>query len=194
MVPFALAKWRHWKPGKLEDETPVTQQPLETELRRRWAERLLSHLAPYADHIPYMQSIDGDNEMEEYIDLLGDTRFRTPRVRCLALENLRTVGFTSIPWTEKDVRDLLHHLRTQEITPHKLQGIWDTLRWFSSASWRWTPWNSSKPSGKTIQESLVETFSKPQSKAKLPTKAVIIAARMGTLMKQEIFFHPWIPA
>ena len=55
-----------------------------------------------------------------------------PRVRCLALENLRTVGFTSIPWTEKDVRDLLNHLRTQEITPHKLQGIWDTLRWFSS--------------------------------------------------------------
>ena len=40
----------------------------------------------------------------------------------------------------------------------------------------------------------METFSKPQSKAKLPTKAVIIAARMGTLMKQEIFFHPWIPA
>ena len=132
VVPFALAKWRHWKPGKLEDETPVTQQPLETELRRRWAERLLSHLAPYADHIPYMQSIDGDNKMEEYIDLLGDTRFRTPRVRCLALENLRTVGLTSIPWTEKDVRDLLNHLRTQEITPHKLQGIWDTLRWFSS--------------------------------------------------------------
>ena len=31
----------------------------------------------------------------------------------------------------------------------------------------------------------METFSKPQSKAKLPTKAVIIAARMGTLMKQE---------
>ena len=56
----------------------MTQQPLETELRRRWAERLLSHLAPYADHIPYMQSIDGDNKMEEYIDLLGDTRFRTP--------------------------------------------------------------------------------------------------------------------
>ena len=107
VVPFALAKWRHWKPGKLEDETPVTQQPLETELRRRWAERLLSHLAPYADHIPYMQSIDGDNKMEEYIDLLGDTRFRTPRVRCLALENLRT---------EKDVRDLLNHLRTQDAT------------------------------------------------------------------------------
>ena len=134
--------------------------------------------------------------MEEYIDLLGDTRFRTPRVRCLALENLRTVGFTSIPWTEKDVRDLLNHLRTQEITPHKLQGIWDTLRWFSSTFGllEVDSLEQLQAKRKTIQESLVETFSKPQSKAKLPTKAVIIAARMGTLMKQEIFFHPWIPA
>ena len=97
MVPFALAKWRHWKPGKLEDETPVTQQPLETELRRRWAERLISHLAPYADHIPYMQSIDGDNNMEEYIHLLGDIRFRTPRVRCLALETLDGKRCTGSP-------------------------------------------------------------------------------------------------
>ena len=43
---------------------------------------------------------------------------------------------------------------------------------------------------KTIQESLVETVSKPQRKAKLPTKAAImalesIAAGLGTLMKQE---------
>ena len=131
-VPLALAKWRHWKPGKVQDDTPVTQRQLETELRRRWAERLISHLAPYADQIPYMPTIEGDNVMEEYIDLLGDTRFRTLRIRCLALESLQKMGFTSIPWSEQNVRDLLTHLRTQEITPHKLQGIWDPLLWFSS--------------------------------------------------------------
>ena len=81
-------------------------------------------------------------------------------------------------------------------TPHKLQGIWDTLRWFSSTFGllEVDSLEQLQAKRKTIQESLVETFSKPQSKAKLPTKAVIIAARMGTLMKQEIFFHPWIPA
>ena len=63
-VPLALAKWRHWKPGKVQDDTPVTQRQLETELRRRWAERLISHLAPYADQIPYMQTIEEDNVME----------------------------------------------------------------------------------------------------------------------------------
>lgn len=93
-------------------------------------------------------------------------------MRCLALENLRTVGFTSIPWTEKDVRDLLNHLRTQEITPHKLQGIWDTLRWFSSTFGllEVDSLEQLQAKRKTIQESLVETVSKPQSKAKLPTK------------------------
>ena len=170
----------------------MTQRQLETELRRRWAERLISHLAPYADKIPYMQTIEGDNVMEEYIDLLGDTRFRTLRIRCLALESLQKTGFTTIPWSEQNVRDLLNHLRTQEITPHKLQGIWDTLRWFSSTFGllEVDSLDRLKAKRKTIQESLVETVSKPQRKAKLPTKAVImalesIAAGMGTLMKQE---------
>jgi len=36
-----------------------------------------------------------------------------------------------IPWKESNVRELLNRLRAQEVTPHKLQLCWDTLRWFA---------------------------------------------------------------
>ena len=36
----------------------------------------------------------------EFMDLLGDARFRTIRMRCLSYEELRRLGFTSIPWKE----------------------------------------------------------------------------------------------
>ena len=39
---------------------------------------------------------------------------------------------TSNPLEEEcHVRELLNRLRTQEVTPHKLQLCWDTLRWFA---------------------------------------------------------------
>ena len=84
-VPLAVAKWRHWKPGKLQDDTPVTQRQLETELRRRWAERLISHLAPYADKIPYVQTIEGENMMKDTLTFWG-----TP--------GLELSAFDALPW------------------------------------------------------------------------------------------------
>ena len=69
----------------------------------------------------------------EFMDLLGpgDARFRTIRMRCLSYEELRRLGFTSIPWKESDVRTLLNTLRDREVSPHKLQQVWDALKWFS---------------------------------------------------------------
>ena len=32
---------------------------------------------------------------------------------------------------ESDVRVLLNTLRDREVSPHKLQQVWDTLKWFS---------------------------------------------------------------
>jgi len=78
-------------------------------------------------------------------------------------------------------------LRDQEITPHKLQGIWNTLRWFSAKFGLLDPDSLErlKAKRKTIQEGLVETNIKPQRKAKLPSKEIIvmmerIAAGEGT--------------
>ena len=71
-----------------------------------------------------------DNEEQEFHDLLGDTRFRTLRQRCLVLEQMLKWDLP-IPWKESNVRELLNRLRAQEVTPHKLQLCWDTLRWFA---------------------------------------------------------------
>ena len=93
-----LLKWRHWRPGKIREMEPATQRALELHMRVKWAERLLAHFAPFAEHIAYMQDILGEDFRKEALDLLGDSRFRTLRQHCLVYESLRKRGFTVIPW------------------------------------------------------------------------------------------------
>ena len=167
------AKWRHWKLGRLKEESATTQRKLELHLRDRWAERIIGLLLPFAKDL---NAVNGDNVHQEYLDLLGDTRFRTLRIHCLCFENIQKLGFNTIPWKESDIRSLLNTLRDQEITPHKLQGIWNTLRWFSARFGLLDPDSLErlKAKRKTIQEGLVETNVKPQRKAQLPSKEVIM--------------------
>jgi hypothetical protein len=186
VMAIAEAKWRHWKPGRLKEESATTQRKLELHLRDRWAERVIGLLLPFAKDIPHMRAVNGENVHQEYLDLLGDTRFRTLRIHCLCFVGVRKLGFNVIPWKEGD-RSLLNTLRDQEITPHKLQGIWNTLCWFSAKFGLLDPDSLEhlKAKRKTIQEGLVETNIKPQRKAKLPSKKVIvmmekIAAGEGT--------------
>ena len=125
---------------------------------------------------PLLECGQWGNVHQEYLDLLGDTRFRTLRIHCLCFENIQKLGFNTIPWKESDIRSLLNTLRDQEITPHKLQGIWNTLRWFSARFGLLDPDSRErlKAKRKTIQEGLVETNIKPQRKAQLPSKEVIM--------------------
>ena len=63
-------QWRHWRPGKIREMEPTTQRALELRMREKWAERLLAHFAPFAEHIAYMQDILGEldymTEQEAY--------------------------------------------------------------------------------------------------------------------------------
>lgn len=177
VVPLPIAKWRHWRPSNTKNDQPITQRRLEQELRERWAMKLIAHLAPFAQKIPSMAAVRGPNQDREFLDLLGDTRFRTLRIYCLGLENLHKLGFTNIPWTESDVRDLLNILRDQETTPHKIQRVWDTLKWFSKkfGFLDVDQCDRLQMKKKAIQEDLVDTVSKPQRKASLPSKDVVWA-------------------
>ena len=124
-----------------------------------------------------MKAVQGENTHQEYLDLLGDTRFRTLRIHCLCFENIQKLCFNSIPWKEGDIRGLLNTLWDQEITPHKLQSTWNTFRWFSAKFGLLDPdgLERLKAKRKTIQEGLVETNINPQRKAKLLSREVIIA-------------------
>ena len=126
----ALLLWPLRRPSG--DIGNTTQRKLELHLRDRWAERIIGLLLPFAKDIPHLRAVHGENVHQEYLDLLGDTRFRTLRIHCLCFENIQKLGFNVIPWKEGDIRSLLNTLRDQEITPHRLQGIWSTLRWFSA--------------------------------------------------------------
>ena len=152
-------------------------------MREKWGERLLSFLLPVAGQIPHMAAImpPGTTVISlalqgEFMDLLGHARFRTLRMRCLSCEELRRLGFTSIPWKESDVRMLLNRLRDREVSPHKLQQVWDTLKWFSKKFgllaideiFRLTE------KKKSLSESLVSTVHRPMRKAQVPSKAFVI--------------------
>lgn len=75
-----------------------------------------------------MRALQREDIMQEYLDLLGDTRFRTLRIHCLCLESIKRIGFTSIPWSKAVVRNLFNSLRGQKIAPHQLQNLWSSAK------------------------------------------------------------------
>ncbi|CAE7523103.1 Rbm17, partial [Symbiodinium sp. CCMP2456] len=153
---------------QVSEHKVVNQRALERGLREKWGERLLSFLLPVANKIPRMAALmpPGTTAVSlelkgEFMDLLGDARFRTLRMRCLSYEELRRLGFTAIPWKESDVRALLNTLRDREVSPHKLQQVWDTLKWLTEKK-------------KSLSETLVSTVHRPMRKALVPAKAFVI--------------------
>ena len=149
-------------------------------MRRKWAERLLAHLIPHAGEISHLAPLRGDNEEQEFHDLLGDTRFRTLRQRCLVLEQMLKWDLP-IPWKESNVRELLNRLRAQEVTPHKLQLCWDTLRWFAKKFGLFAVEEEHRLLQKkqTVETGLTPAVVQPARKAKVPPKEVIWALEEG---------------
>ena len=111
ITDLKLVKWRHWKPSRIKELGPINQKVLEGHLRRKWAERLLAHLIPHAGEIAHLAPLRGDNEEQEFHDLLGDTRFRTLRQRCLVLEQMLKWDLP-IPWKESNVGELLNRRKS----------------------------------------------------------------------------------
>ena len=168
-------------PSKLQELEPITQRSQELHLRQQWSKRLMTHFSPFAEHIPHMQPLLGPNFRTEIFDLLGDTRFRTIRQHCLAYESLRKKGFVVIPWREQDVRNLLNLLREQEVTPYKVNQVWETLRWLSRIFGLLdvNEFHRLKTKKKAMEEELADTTIKPQRKATVPSKEVIWALEEG---------------
>ena len=135
--------------------------------RTPYAERLLAHFAPFAEHIAYMQDILGEDFRKEALDLLGDSRFRTLRQHCLVYESLRKRGFTVIPWQERHVRSLLNQLADEEVTPCKLRQVWNTLKWFSKTFGllKIDELHRLKSKKSSLEEALTDTVTRPQRKA-----------------------------
>ena len=109
------------QPGKIREMEPTTQRALELHMCGKWAERLLAHFAPFAEHIAYMQDILGGRTSARKhwtswgiagSGRSGNTAWYT-----------RVSGFTVIPW---QVRSLLNQLADEEVTPCKLRQVWNT--------------------------------------------------------------------
>ena len=137
-LEVAIRKWRHWRPGHVSGAAPRKQRELERALRQKRGERLFSHLLPVAARVPYIAAVISTSStvetvalLGEFLDLFGDARFRTIRVRCRSLEEVQRMGMKTTPWREADVRDLLNTMRYKELTPSKVQQVCGTLKWCS---------------------------------------------------------------
>ena len=126
-----------------------------------------------------MAGLRGNRFHQEALDLLGDARFRTIRQHCLMHESLKKKDFTAIPWRESDVRQLLNRLRDEEVT------LWDTIRWFSKKFGILDPQECIRLKNKkaSLEEELVETTTKPQRKAAVPSKEVLWALEEGATLQ-----------
>ena len=182
ITQLQVLKWRHWKPAQLKDLEPTTQRALEEKLRSHWANRLISHLIPFAAEIPAMAAVMGDgDDHQEFLHLLGDARFSTLRQRCLFFERLKKQDLLQVPWTESAVRQMLSKLQAAECTPNYIQQAWDTLKWFSSKFQTLDVESLQRLQSKkkSLQETLVSTTSTPQRKAVVPSREVIWALEQG---------------
>ena len=81
----------------------------------------------------------------------------------------------------KRVRELLNRLRAQEVTPHKLQLCWDTLRWFAKKFGLLAVQEEHRLLQKkqTVETGLTPAVVQPARKAKVPPKEVIWALEEG---------------
>ena len=88
------------------------------------------------------------------------------RQHCLAYEGLRKRGFTSIPWREVDARNLLNTFAAEEVTPYKLQQVWNTLKWPSKVFGLLNlhEMHRFKTKKQALEEPLADTATKPQRK------------------------------
>ena len=84
-------------------------------------------------------------------------------------------------WKESNVRELLNRLRAQEVTPHKLQLCWDTLRWFAKKFGLLAVQEEHRLLQKkqTVETGLTPAVVQPARKAKVPPKEVIWALEEG---------------
>ena len=116
---------------------------------------------------------DSDFRME-LKHLLGDARFRSMRQHCLVYENLRKRGFVAIPWRES----------ADEISPYKLQQIWQTLNWLSKifGLLKVDEHQRLVTKKKALDEELAPTVVRPQKKTAVPSREVIWALEEGAAL------------
>ena len=90
----------------------------------------------------------------------------------------------AIAWRESDVRALLNRLQADEISPYKLQQIWQTLNWLSKifGLLKVDEHQRLVTKEKALEEELAPTVVRPQKKAAVPSREVIWVLEEGAAL------------
>ncbi|CAE7365451.1 AHNAK, partial [Symbiodinium sp. CCMP2592] len=98
--------WEHWAPRPSRMEGPVKQLALDRAAKKKWADKIISVLAPYHRHFDNMQDIKpGEDKYEVWRPLVGKAR----------VNSLKSA--------------LLYEAVDQQFTIYRLGQLWRTLHW-----------------------------------------------------------------
>ncbi|CAE6925506.1 MKK3 [Symbiodinium sp. CCMP2592] len=119
--------WEHWAPR----EGPVKQLALDRAAKKKWADKIISVLAPYHRHLDNMQDIKpGEDKCEVWRPLVGKARVNSLKSVFYSLKKLRsTLGCSPLPFSEDMAKALLYEAVDQQFTIYRLGQLWRTLHW-----------------------------------------------------------------
>ncbi|CAE7766703.1 Rbm17 [Symbiodinium sp. CCMP2592] len=102
--------WEHWAPRPSRMEGPVKQLALDRAAKKKWADKIISVLAPYHRHFDNMQDIKpGEDKYEVWRPLVGKARVNSLKSVFYSLKKLRsTMGCSPLPFSEDMAKHLLH--------------------------------------------------------------------------------------
>ncbi|CAE6949120.1 GIP [Symbiodinium sp. CCMP2592] len=118
--------WEHWAPRPSLMEGPVKQLALDRAAKKKWADKIISVLAPYHRHLDNMQDIKpGEDKYEVWRPLVGKARVNSLKSVFYSLKKLRsTLGCSPLPFSEEMAKHLL-----KQFTIYRLGQLWRTLHW-----------------------------------------------------------------
>ena len=132
-----LAEDAHGQPGreahlgtlvseKAATGGPVKQSGLRRATKKKWADRIISLLAPYFSHMHPVAV--GEDKYEEWHPLVGKTRTNSLKSVFYGLKKLRSIlAGSPLPIMEEMTKRLLHKAVDEQFTVYKLSQLWRIL-------------------------------------------------------------------
>ena len=180
-----LTKWRSYKRRNLaaKSSTGMTVRQIEAELAKRWKQRLIQRVAPYAASLPRLEEALKSTVDDSHLDVFGPARWSTLAQHGRNLEAMMVLMPELLPWTTTKVANLFDNmskansLRDKPWSPGKPNGFWKTIHYLhdklDGRDLLDIPYLKCKKDG--VRARMVTSYETEDHRAKVPPMEVVEA-------------------